>query len=100
MARYLLHHRHQPGECGVVFASFKGNQSCFATAPRCLLPSGGHEIWCTVDASEADAARPLPFFYVAQPNRPMRQRGPDPMTALGITARTTARDFGRFVLAE
>ena len=66
MARYLLHHRHQPGECGVVFASFKGNQSCFATAPRCLLPSGGHETWCTVDASEADAARPLPFFYVAQ----------------------------------
>jgi hypothetical protein len=26
MARYLRHHRHEPGECGVVFASFKGHQ--------------------------------------------------------------------------
>jgi hypothetical protein len=31
MARYLLHHRHEPEECGVVFASFKGHHSRFAT---------------------------------------------------------------------
>jgi ketosteroid isomerase-like protein len=27
MARYLLHHRHEPDECGVVFAPFKGHHS-------------------------------------------------------------------------
>ena len=26
MSRYLLHHRHAPDECGVVFASFKGHR--------------------------------------------------------------------------
>jgi hypothetical protein len=25
MTRYLLHRRHEPEECGVVFASFKGH---------------------------------------------------------------------------
>ena len=25
MARYLLHHRHEPDECGVAFASFQGH---------------------------------------------------------------------------
>ena len=67
MARYLLHHRHQPRECGIVFASFKGTQSPLrhqATLASCH--SGGHEIWWTVEAAaEADAVRLLPF-YVAQ----------------------------------
>ena len=67
MARYLLHHRHEPDECGVVFASFKGHQSRLrhrATLASC--GSGGHAIWWTVDAdSEADALRLLPF-YVAE----------------------------------
>ena len=65
MARYLLHHRHQPRECGIVFASFKGHESPLryhATLASC--PSGGHEIWWTVEA-EADALGLLPF-YVAQ----------------------------------
>jgi hypothetical protein len=67
MARYLLHHCHQPHECGIVFASFKGNASPLrrrATLASC--PSGGHEIWWTVEAeAEADALRLLPI-YVAQ----------------------------------
>ena len=67
MARYLLHHCHQPHECGIVFASFKGNASPLrrrATLASC--PSGGHEIWWTVEAdTEADALQLLPF-YVAQ----------------------------------
>jgi hypothetical protein len=49
MACYLLHHRHQPGECGVVFASFKGHHSPLrhqATLASCR--SGGHAIWWTV----------------------------------------------------
>jgi hypothetical protein len=67
MNRYLLHHRHTPDECGVVFASFKGHQSPLrqrATLGSCR--SGGHEIWWTVDAgSEQDALGLLPS-YVAR----------------------------------
>jgi hypothetical protein len=61
---YLLHHRHQPRECGVVFASFRGHESplCHrATVASCR--SGGHEIWWTVEAaSEDDAMRLLPAY--------------------------------------
>ena len=67
MARYVLHHRHEPHECGVVFASFKGHESPLrrrATLASCR--SGEHAIWWTVDAaSEADALAQLPF-YVAE----------------------------------
>ena len=64
MARYLLSHRHAPGECGVVFASFRGHQSPLrhqVTLASCR--SGGHAIWWTVDAqNEAEALHLLPFF--------------------------------------
>ena len=67
MSRYLLEHRHQPQECGVVFAAFKGHESRLrhqATLASCR--SGGHAIWWTVEAdSEADALRLLPY-YVAK----------------------------------
>jgi hypothetical protein len=67
MPRYLLHHRHEPDECGVVFASFKGHESPLrhqATLASCR--SGGHAIWWTVDAaSEEDALRLLPS-YIAE----------------------------------
>ena len=67
MPRYLLHHRHEPAECGVVFASFKGHESPLrhrATLGSCR--SGGHAIWWTVEAaSESEALRLLPF-YVAE----------------------------------
>ena len=67
MSRYLLEHRHEPRECGVVFASFKGHASPLrhrATLASC--PSGGHAIWWTVDAeTEDDALRLLPP-YVAK----------------------------------
>ena len=66
MSCFLLHHRHDAHECGVVFASFRGHpsplrhQSAFAS---CL--SGGHEIWWSVDAGSAEAALGLLPFYVA-----------------------------------
>jgi hypothetical protein len=67
VARYLLQHRHEPQECGVVFASFKGHASPLrhrATLASCR--SGGHTIWWTVDAdNEAEALRLLPA-YVAE----------------------------------
>jgi hypothetical protein len=67
MARYLLCHRHQPRECGIVFAAFKGHQSPLRhRAALASCHTGGHEIWWTVQAeTEAEAARLLPF-YVAQ----------------------------------
>ena len=67
MARYLLHHRHEPDECGVVFTSLKGHYSPLrhqTTLASCR--TGGHAIWWTVDAdSEQDALQLLPF-YVAE----------------------------------
>jgi len=67
MAQYLLQHRHEPRECGVVFASFKGHASPLrhrATLASCR--SGGHAIWWTVEAdTEEDALELLPS-YVAK----------------------------------
>ena len=64
MPRYLLHHHHEPDECGVAFAAFKGHRSPLrhnATVASCL--SGGHEIWWQVDAPSPDQAlAQLPFF--------------------------------------
>ena len=67
MARYLLHHRHEPDGCGVVFAPFKGHHSPLRHRPTLAsCRTGGHEIWWTVDAdSEDDALRLLPY-YVAE----------------------------------
>jgi len=68
MSSYLLHHRHEPQECGVVFASFKGHESPLrhqATLASCR--SGGHAIWWTVEAeSEADALGQLPYYVAAR----------------------------------
>ena len=67
MSQYVLQHRHQPRECGVVFASFKGHESPLrhrATVASCR--SGGHAIWWSVEAvSEEEALRLLPA-YVAR----------------------------------
>jgi len=47
MARYLSHHRQQPPECGIVFASFKGNvgplrhRTTLASCPPADTRSGG-----------------------------------------------------------
>jgi hypothetical protein len=67
MPCYLLHHRHEPQECGVVFASFKGHESPLRHRPTLAsCRSGGHAIWWTVEAeAEEDALRLLPF-YVAE----------------------------------
>ena len=67
MSRYLLQHRHEPHECGVVFAAFKGHPSPLRHNPTLgSCRSGGHAIWWTVDAdSEAEALELLPY-YVAE----------------------------------
>jgi hypothetical protein len=64
MPSFLIHHRHEPRECGVVFAAFKGHESPLrhrATLASCAY--GGHAIWWSVEAgSAAEALRLLPFF--------------------------------------
>jgi hypothetical protein len=64
MAHYLLHHHHEPHECGVVFASFRGHESPLrhrSTLASCR--SGGHAIWWTVEAAtEQDALGLLPAY--------------------------------------
>ena len=67
MPRYLLHHRHEPRECGVVFAAFRGYDSSLrhqSTLASCI--SGGHAIWWTVEAATEQAALALLPFYVAE----------------------------------
>jgi hypothetical protein len=66
MHRYLLHHRHEPDECGVVFASFRGHRSPLrhrSTLASCR--SGGHAIWWTVEAATEHEALALLPSYVA-----------------------------------
>jgi hypothetical protein len=69
MFRYVLHHRHEPRECGVAFASFKGHESPLrheVTLASCRSAGHGHAIWWMVEAAtEEEALRLLPF-YVAQ----------------------------------
>jgi hypothetical protein len=64
MHRYLLHHRHEPEECGVGFASFRGHRSPLRHRPTLAsCRSGGHAIWWTVEAAtEHDALAQLPPF--------------------------------------
>ena len=67
MIRYLLHHSHEPHECGAVFASFKGHQSPLrhqSTLASCR--SGGHAIWWTVEAATEEQALALLPAYVAE----------------------------------
>jgi len=71
MAEFLIHHRHDAAECGVVFASFRGGASPLRHRPTlasCL--HGGaddaHEIWWSVEADGECAALDLLPFYVAE----------------------------------
>ena len=66
MAQYLLHHHHEPHECGVVFASFRGHESSLRHRPTLAsCRSGGHAIWWTVDSATAEDALALLPPYVA-----------------------------------
>ena len=67
MPRFLLHHRHEPRECGVVFASFRGHDSPLRHRPTLASCAfGDHAIWWSVEAiRETEALALLPYF-VAQ----------------------------------
>ncbi len=67
MPKFLLDHRHEPDECAVVFASWRGFNSPLRHHPAtATCPTGGHAIWWHVEAEgEEDALRQLPR-YVAE----------------------------------
>ena len=64
MPRYLVHHRHEPHECGVAFTAFRATRAGFASRPTLAsCASGGHAIWWAVEAAtETEALALLPFF--------------------------------------
>jgi hypothetical protein len=67
MPRYLLHHHHEPSECGPSFAAWKGFCSPLrrqVTLGSCL--QGGHSIWWTVEAASDDEALALLPSFVAE----------------------------------
>ena len=68
MPCFLLHHRHEADECGVVFASFRGHDSSLRRQPTIAsCRTGGHAIWWRVEAdSEDDALALLPFFVAVR----------------------------------
>lgn len=68
MAAYLLHHRHQPRECGVAFAAWQGHSSPLRSRPTFgSCRSGDHQIWWVVDAPDPGGAlEQLPHFVAAR----------------------------------
>ena len=68
---FVIHHRHDAAECGIVFASFRGvaspvrHRATLASCP-CGGPDVSHEIWWSVEADGERAALDLLPFYVAE----------------------------------
>ena len=63
----MLSHRHEPDECRVAFAAWKGFDSPLRgceTSSSCN--GGGHAIWWTVDADGPDEALGLLPFFLAE----------------------------------
>jgi len=67
MPRFLLHHRHEPHECGVAYAAFRGHVSPLrhrAAVSSCAF--GGHAIWWSVEAAGPEEALGLLPFFLAE----------------------------------
>jgi hypothetical protein len=66
MALFVLHHRHDPQDCGAAYASFKGGISPLRhQGALASCRDGGHEMWWTVAADdETEALGLLPYFVV------------------------------------
>jgi hypothetical protein len=62
MALFLFEHHHQPDDCAVAFAAWKGFDSPLKhTAVLCSCRSGGHRLWFVVTSATAESAlRQLP----------------------------------------
>ena len=75
MARFLLHHRHEAEDCGVVFASFRGHESSLRhrdALATCAF--GGHAIFWAVEAIDESQALGLLHYFVAERATAIRVR--------------------------
>ncbi len=75
MTHFLLHHRHEPGECAAAYAAWTGFTSPLrhqAAASTCL--AGGHALWWRVQADDAAAALALLPRFVARRTVPIEIR--------------------------
>ena len=70
MPCFLIDHRHESSECGVVFAAFKGFETPLRHRPTIASCAfGGHSIWWTVEAeSESEALALLPYYVARRAN--------------------------------
>jgi hypothetical protein len=67
MPCFLIHHHHEPQQCGIAYANFKGFASPLRRRPAfasCL--DGDHDIWWMVEAVDDEAARRQLPYFVAQ----------------------------------
>ena len=80
---YVLHHRHEAHECGVVFASFKGHDEPASPpgqrSPR-AAPAGTRSGGPWTPQSEAEALGAAPVLCRRAHHRSQRQRSRHPMT--------------------
>jgi len=65
--KFVLTHSHKPEECAVAAAAWKGFSSPLRHGhPYGSCAIGGHCVWWTVDAADAEAALALLPSYVAR----------------------------------
>ena len=66
VSEFVIHHRHEPSECGAVYASFQGFPSPLRRRPvAASCDHGGHDIWWFVEAETAARAMEMVPAFVA-----------------------------------
>ncbi len=67
MATFVLMHTHRPDECSITAAAWRGFSSPLRHGrPLGSCANGGHRVWWTVEAADAEAALSLLPHFVAQ----------------------------------
>jgi hypothetical protein len=67
MPTFVLIHAHEPTECAIAIAAWRGFVSPLRHGrPLGSCTNGGHHVWWTVDAANAEAALLLLPPYVAR----------------------------------
>ena len=75
MPVFLLHHQHEPHECGAAFAAWLGFDSPLrrrTVESSCL--SGGHALWWRAQAADHASALALLPRFVAERTTPIEIR--------------------------
>jgi hypothetical protein len=70
MRKYLLQHSHEPAECRIAFAAWRGYDSPLRhQAALATCAEGGHELWWTVEAGDQENALAQLPPYLAERTR-------------------------------